>query len=118
VGGAKALSLIRKAIERSDEHIAESRLLGEVLSGRATVFSGDQSVMICTLHEHECGKREGHVWLAAGSLDEIRGPLREQAEMWAKMNGATTATVDGRAGWKRALKSIGFDGDEGLEKVL
>lgn len=116
--GAKALSLIRKAIERSDEHITESHLLGEILGGRATVFPGERSVMICTLHEYDGGKREGHVWLAAGDLDEIRGPLREQAEMWAKLNGATTATVDGRAGWKRALKCIGFSGDEGLEKVL
>jgi hypothetical protein len=118
VVGADALALIDRAIKRSRENISRDHLLGEILGGRATVFSGERSVMVCTLHEYADGARQGHVWLAAGDLSELRGPMREQAEMWAKANGADTATIDGRAGWKRALRGVGFGGSDELEKVL
>lgn len=114
--GAEALALIDRAIKRSRENVSRDFLLGEILGGRATVFTGERSVMVCTLHEYTDGRREGHVWLAAGDLTELTGPLREWAEEWAKANGASVATIDGRKGWAKAAP--GFEGDGELRKVL
>lgn len=116
--GDKALRLLDAAITRSEGQTSRDEVLGELLSGRATVFPGKASVMICTLHEDQDGKREGHVWLAAGNLSELRGPLREQAEQWARLNGADTASIDGRDGWARALRGVGFIGTGEIRKVL
>ena len=117
VDGARALALIDRALERNGEGQTRDYLLGEILSGRATVFAGERAVMVCTLHENLDGSREVHVWLGAGDLRELTGDLREWAEAWAKSNGATVATIDGRKGWSRAAP--GFEDDTGaLRKVL
>lgn len=116
MGGAEALALVDRAIKRSREPVSRDYLLGEILSGRATVFNGERSVMVCTLHEYTDGRLEAHVWLAAGDLAELTGPLREWAETWARANGATTATIDGRKGWSRVAP--GFEGDGEIRKVL
>ena len=115
--GARALALIDRALEQNGEGQTRDDLLGEILSGRATVFAGEEAVMVCTLHENPDGSREGHVWLGAGRMSELTGHLREWAEAWAKMNGARVATIDGRKGWGRAAP--GFENtDGGLRKVL
>lgn len=114
--GDRALALIDRAIKRSREPVSREYLLGEILGGRATVFTGERSVMVCTLHEDSDGKREGHVWLAGGDLQELTGPLREWAEEWARSNGASVATIDGRKGWSRVAP--GFEGDGEIRKAL
>lgn len=63
-------------------------------------------------------ERDIHVWLAGGEMDEIIA-LVPGAEAWARAMTCTSVTIDGRPGWARVLKRLGYgpDGDL-LRKVL
>lgn len=103
-----AARLLQAAIEKSYQPYTLEEVVAEIREGRSVAFWGEQSVMVCTLHRHH-GEITGHVWLAGGDLDELRDELRPQAEAWAKAEGATYATIEGRKGWVRALEGVGFE---------
>lgn len=56
-----------------------------------------------------------HVWLGAGDLNELL-EMRPLIERYGREIGCTRATIDGRLGWDRALKTHGFK--RVLEKIL
>ena len=56
-----------------------------------------------------------HVWLGAGDLTELL-EMRPLIERYGREIGCTRATIDGRLGWDRALKTHGFK--RVLEKIL
>jgi hypothetical protein len=104
----EAADLIRAAIEQTYEPYTVEEVVAEIEKGHATLFAGETSVMVCTMHRHN-DEMSGHVWLAGGDLEELRDVLRPQAEEWARANGAAYATIDGRRGWVRTLKEHGFE---------
>ena len=115
---ARRDALLLSALARSpgDHTLADVR--EQLRTRQATLFEGERSVLVCTLHETPDGAREGHGWLGAGDLSELIGPVRRQAEAWARANGARFATLDARPGWARVLKRLGYaDGDE-LRKAI
>ena len=59
-----------------------------------------------------------HVWLGGGDLADLLA-LRPGVEAWARAHGAVAARINGRRGWTRALRRLGFApcGDE-LRKAL
>lgn len=101
-------SLLRAVIDQSYQPYTLEEVRHEIEAGRSELFRGDQSVMVCRLSQHH-DEITGHCWLAAGDMDELREVLAPRAEFWARMNGASYATIDGRKGWARALKDIGFE---------
>lgn len=56
-----------------------------------------------------------HVWLGSGDLNELL-EMRPLVERAGREWGCTRATISGRLGWDRALKSHGFV--RVLEKTL
>jgi len=102
-----AAKLIQAAIDQSHEIFTLDEVADEIEAGRSTAFVGERSIMVCTLQKHH-DEITGHAWLAGGDLDELRDVLRPQAEGWARANGASHTTIDGRRGWIRALKDNGY----------
>lgn len=102
-----------QALERAnDGETLESleRALGE---GRALLWRGERSAMITTRHGPEM-----HVWLGCGDMRELRS-IAPGVFAHARALGCTDITIEGRRGWDRVLKDLGFvrDGDE-LRKRL
>jgi hypothetical protein len=48
-----------------------------------------------------------HIWLAGGSLPELL-EMERGGEHWARAHGCRRMTVDGRKGWERVLKPLGY----------
>lgn len=48
-----------------------------------------------------------HVWLGGGALRELIA-LRPGVEAWARAQGCTHATIDGRPGWARLFREAGY----------
>lgn len=107
VEDGKLRRLIQRAIDRAYEPYTLDEVADEIESGRSTIFIGERSALICQLQSHN-GVISGHGWLAAGDLDELCYTLGPMAEDWARQNGATSVTIDGRRGWVRALARTGY----------
>ena len=94
----------------------EGDVLWELMSGRAQLWRGERSAFVTQL----VGGPEPYVlvWLGGGALRELLA-LAPGIEAWARVQGARAARINGRTGWARALRRLGFerDGDE-LRKAL
>jgi hypothetical protein len=101
VEAAEALRLL----DNSGEGESRDAVLAELLTGKATVFTSENSFMICSLIQNG-DTLEGHIWIGCGKMKELCGELGRQAEQWAKLNGATLCTVRGRKGWQRVLRDF------------
>jgi len=84
----------------------EGELVAEIVAGRAQLWTGARSAMVTRLLAAPA-RRCIHAWLAGGDLDEILA-LVPGMEAWARTQGCTHATVNGRPGWRRALASQGY----------
>jgi len=60
------------------------------------------SFCLTELREAPNGARSVHLFLAGGSLNELR-PVYPVIEAWAKSQGATQMTMLGRHGWQRSF---------------
>jgi len=89
--GTRSLTDIQIAFERGDFEL----------------FTTGRSALLAELLEISNEKVLRH-YLAAGDLSEVTDILRPQAELFARMNGATAAIIGGRRGWVRAWKSHGY----------
>ena len=103
----KIAELIQAAIDQSNENYTLIEVLEEITSGRAALFVEGESVLVAKLYGRN-GQITAHGWLGAGNLDELTDKTMPRAEEWARGQGASRMTVDGRRGWVRALHKGGF----------
>lgn len=80
-----------------------------VADGSALVWASETAALVCEVRDYPGGARAIQVLVAAGDKAEIVGPLRDQAEEWARSVGCTDAIVESRPGWARALKHHGYE---------
>lgn len=94
----------------------EAAIVWELMSGRAQLWRGDRSALVTQLVAGE--PPYILLWLAGGDLQEILA-MDRGVTAWARAQGAREARINGRKGWARALKRLGFepDGDE-LRKAI
>lgn len=94
----------------------EQELLQELLANRVQLWRGTRSAMLTQLVNGP--EPFILVWLGGGDLRELLA-LAPGVEAWARVHGARAARINGRPGWARALRLLGFqpDGDE-LRKAL
>jgi len=106
----RARGLLLPALEEGDE----ASLVEALRCGLAQLWLGQRSALVTQMTV----QREIHVWLAGGDMAEIL-TLVPGAEAWGRALGCTHVTVDGRAGWARVLKRLGYRPDGAiLRKVL
>lgn len=110
----RARPWLLKALEFEGD--PEAELVAKLRAGHAQLWLGERSAMVTEVTEEPKG-RTIHVWLAGGDLDEIVS-LTPGIAAWGRMMGCKEATIEGRAGWARVLKSHGFSGDAVLHKAL
>lgn len=92
-------------------------LLADLTSGRALMWRGERSVLVTQVNERP-GLRNLHVWLAGGSMREILTFI-PGIFAWARAQGCTEVTIDGRKGWARVLAPHGFSAVDGeLRRAL
>lgn len=102
-----------KALRRGGEGDTLEDLERALSEGWALLWHGERSAMVTTRHGPEM-----HVWLGCGDMQELKA-MAPGVFAHARAVGCTDMTINGRAGWSRALKDLGFvrDGDE-LRKRL
>lgn len=104
------------ALEIGAENTPEE-LLGELVSGRAQLWPGEASALVTQLIAGAKG-RSIHAWLGGGKLSELI-QLRPGVETWGRSMGAEWATIDGRKGWAKVFRRLGYAWDgEVLRKAL
>ncbi|MCX7587190.1 hypothetical protein [Phenylobacterium sp. 58.2.17] len=81
-------------------------LIAELASGRAQLWLAERSALVTEL-VGQGSDRCLHIWLAGGSLVDILG-LRPGLEAWARGQGCSHITIDGRPGWIRVLRRHGY----------
>lgn len=91
----------------TDTHFDISDVARALGDNRAQLWPG-KSACIVTEIDTLAQTRVVRVWLAGGDMDEIL-TMAKGIEAWARLNGCTEVLVEGREGWKRALKDQDYD---------
>lgn len=95
----------RKWILPALEDVTEIRLIQALVAGRAQLWPGRRSAVVTEMISGDEIKLI--LWLAGGDLREILG-MQPGLEAWARAQGAASAWVDGRKGWRRVMTKKGF----------
>jgi hypothetical protein len=80
-----------------------------ILSGRACLWVGADAAIVAEIRDYPGGARVVHGLVAAGRIEEITAHLIPKAEAWGKAMGCTSAIIESRSGWMRALKPNGYE---------
>lgn len=75
-------------------------------SGQSMLWVGENSALITELTQDEFGWAL-HIWLGTGDLGDLVS-LEPGLSAWARAHGCYYLSLDGRKGWERVLKPIGF----------
>jgi hypothetical protein len=98
-----------EGLEKALEYAGGSHTLGDVLSrissGHAQLWESPNAVIVTEVYEER--KKRLHFWLAAGEKKEVV-ELSGRVLEWGKSIGCVRATLAGRKGWLRALRSEGW----------
>lgn len=99
--------VLRDAVEPGGDPFEQvSRLLAALTGGSADFWHGEHSAAVCGSTPF-LGGREYHVWLAGGSIPELRA-MGPECCAHAKAIGCERVVVHGRKGWARVLKQDGY----------
>lgn len=74
---------------------------------RAILWPGKACALVTEFIDYPSGQRVAHVMSAGGELDEIKAMI-PGLEAFGRLNGASKVFVEGRRGWERALKDLGY----------
>ena len=80
-----------------------------ILSGRARFWAGAHAAIVAEIRDYPGGARAVHGLVAAGRIEDIVNQLIPLAEAWGKAIGCTSAIIESRSGWMRALKPHGYE---------
>lgn len=104
-------SAVEPLLAQALKYDVGTRSIGEIRAsfegGAFELFTAGRSAILAELIPLS-GGTVLHIYLAAGDLGEVTNILRPQAELFARMNGATAAIIGGRRGWIRAWKQHGY----------
>lgn len=97
---------IEKALERSGNLNSWEDVEKGVASGMMQLWPAPKGCVVTELVIYPRG-RALRVFLAGGELGQILAMTKDMAR-WAKAQGCDFAEFDGRFGWQRVLKQIGW----------
>ncbi len=76
---------------------------------QARLWVGERSCILTEVLPYDnVGERVLHAWLAGGDLEEIETAIAP-IEKWARGEGCTQVSIDGRAGWQRVMAKYGYE---------
>ena len=97
---------IEAAIKKSGDLNTWDEIVDGIHSGRMQLWPAEQGCIITEIVVYPKTKAL-HVFLAGGKLDEIL-QMTENVKEWAKLQGCSFASFDGRFGWQKPLEKIGW----------
>lgn len=97
---------ITKALEKSGSLNTWEEVVDGVSSGLMQLWA-DESGCIVTEIVLYPNTKALHVFLAGGELSGIL-QMTENVKEWAKLQGCSFASFDGRFGWQKPLEKIGW----------
>lgn len=97
---------IEAALAKNDNLNTWEEVLGGIASGHMQFWPKPKGCIITQVVIYH-DKKALHVFLAGGELDAITDMTEELVE-WAKRQGCSFATFDGRMGWKKPLEKLGW----------
>ena len=90
-----------------------------VLTGQFRLFTSERSAILASIHVYPTGLKEVHGEAAVGELKEIVSSTIPQAEVWARSQDCTLASIQSRPGWIKMMKHSGYDLHQScIRKVL
>jgi hypothetical protein len=95
--------LIEAALARSPEGFTFDDITAEVASGRAMLWTGEQSAAVTYVRP----MRAMWIWAAGGNAREL-ARMSAGCEAEAKRLGCDVVIAGGREGWSRVLQPIGY----------
>lgn len=106
---------LEKALIRGNEGVSIDDLAVMLNSGDALLWVGERSALVTTLHRDI--QVFLHVWLGCGDMSDLLS-LEPGVSAWARARGCSYATINGRKGWSKVFKRLGFvDVDGELRKT-
>lgn len=100
-------TLLQEALSYDPENPDLDAVYAGLDAGDYQLWPGPASVVVTQLSRHPSGL-SCHVWLAAGTLDEISA-MQPAIEAWARSVGCDRMSVAGRPGWERTwLRHTGY----------
>lgn len=78
-----------------------------VLQGRVQLWPGRNAAIVTEIVTYVGGERAIQGLWAAGDVAEVMD-LIPGAEAYGRLMGCTSVLIEGRAGWARALKALGY----------
>lgn len=81
----------------------------QIAAGAIVGFYGEKSAMLCEVRRYPGGAVVGGVFHALGDLREIMDQLRPEAEAWGHSVGCSEIVIEGRLGFVKALKAVGYE---------
>ena len=100
-----------KALEQAQEGKTLADLERMLSDGSALLWTGNRGVLVTILYNSPEG-RYLHVWLGTGDMAELVS-MEPGISAWARARGCRFASINGRKGWARVFKRIGFVYDDG-----
>jgi hypothetical protein len=97
---------IEQALKRSGNLNTWDEVCAGIRSGKMQLWPAERGCIVTEIVVYH-DKNALHVFLAGGELDEIL-QMTESVKEWAKLQGCSFATFDGRFGWQKPLEKIGW----------
>ena len=92
---------LEPALERSGNEHTLDDVDAALMANEAQLWVAPKSTAVTEI------TRDLNIWLYGGSLDDLEG-LEASATAWAKAMGLDSISIEGRKGWTRALKRLGY----------
>lgn len=80
----------------------------QLAKGEAVLWPGQKCAIVSEFVTYPNGERLSQVMSAGGDLGEIEAMVPGM-EAFARLNGCSQSTVQGRRGWERVLKRQGYE---------
>ena len=97
---------IEAALKRSGDLNTWDEVVAGIHSGRMQLWPEPEGCIVTELVVYH-NRKALHVFLAGGKLGEIL-QMTESVKEWAKLQGCSFATFDGRFGWQKPLETVGW----------
>jgi hypothetical protein len=94
------------ALEHAGEGFTIGDLEGMLAAGKALLWLGNRGVLVTVLYDDPSG-RFLHVWLGTGDIRELVS-MEPGISAWARARGCLYSSINGRKGWSRVFKDVGF----------
>ncbi|MEO1042832.1 MAG: hypothetical protein AAFX52_11120 [Pseudomonadota bacterium] len=108
----QAAPFLQAALDQSRQRLSLEDVKAAVESGAAHLWLGQKSAAVTEQ------TMDTNAWLFGGDLEEAKSMLLS-AEAFAAHQGCKTMTIwEGRPGWERVLKSLGYEKRTVLVKEL